>query len=176
MKKRMIRKLEKASVRLTDWVGTPISIVVHTIFFAGIFLLTLVGVSFDSILLLLTTAVSLEAIYLAIFIQMSVNRNTKSIQVVEEQVEDIAEDVEDIAEDVGGIEEDVDEISKDVDSIKEDVDDLGDDVTELTTDAKDDSNSTEHMLKGIQAIESHLHTLQNDLITLRKKVEERSRH
>ena len=38
---------------------------------------------------LLTTAVSLEAIYLSIFIQMTVNRNTQSLEEVEEDIEGI---------------------------------------------------------------------------------------
>ena len=70
-------------VRLTDWIGSTASVVVHTIFFVGIFALYVFGVNLEKILLLLTTAVSLEAIYLAIFIQMTVNRNTQSL--VEEE-------------------------------------------------------------------------------------------
>lgn len=84
--------LEKASFKLTDWVGTPISLIVHTIFFIGIFGLRYFGVTPDYILLILTTAVSLEAIYLSIFIQMSVNRATESLEEVEEDIEDIQED------------------------------------------------------------------------------------
>jgi low affinity Fe/Cu permease len=98
--------LEKLSLKFTDWVGTPTSIILHTIFFIGIFGLRLLGIGTDSILLILTTAVSLEAIYLAIFIQMSVNRHGASLKSVEEDIDEIQEDVEDLQEDVEDIQED----------------------------------------------------------------------
>lgn len=119
--------IEEISFRLTHWIGTPTSIVVHTFFFAGIFILSFFGVEVSTILLALTTAVSLEAIYLAIFIQMSINRNTESLQAVEEDVEEIAKDVDEIQEDVQGIEDDVEEIAKDVDEIQDDVEDEDED-------------------------------------------------
>lgn len=83
--------LEKISIKLTDWVGTPLSLIVHTFFFVGIFALKIFGVTTDYLLLILTTAVSLEAIYLSIFIQMTVNRATESLEEVEEDIEDIQE-------------------------------------------------------------------------------------
>lgn len=85
--------LEKASFKLTEWIGTPVSLIIHTLFFIGIFALRGIGITTDYILLVLTTAVSLEAIYLSIFIQMTVNRNTESLEEVEEDIEDIQEDV-----------------------------------------------------------------------------------
>lgn len=91
--------LEQISLRLTNWVGTPSSVVAHTIVFAVCFTLPFLGIGLDKVLLILTTAVSLEAIYLAIFIQMTVNRNTKSLEEVEEDIEDIQEDLDDIQED-----------------------------------------------------------------------------
>lgn len=72
--------------------------VFHTLAFIGIFSLRFFGLKLEDILLILTTAVSLEAIYLAIFIQMTVNRNTESIEDLQEDVEDIQEDVEDLEE------------------------------------------------------------------------------
>lgn len=85
--------LEKISFKITDWVGTPISLILHTLVFIGIFSLKYFGVNTDYLLLVLTTAVSLEAIYLSIFIQMSVNRSIESLEEVEEDIEDIQEDV-----------------------------------------------------------------------------------
>ena len=111
--------LEKISLAATAWMGTPQSLIVHTILFAAIFFLYLFGVSFDQILLVLTTAVSLEAIYLSLFIQMTVNRTTKSLEDVQEDVEDIQEDFEDIQEDVEGLEENVEEISQGFDKISD---------------------------------------------------------
>lgn len=87
--------LEKISIKMTEWVGTPWSLIIHTLLFAGIFALRSFGFTRDYILLLLTTAVSLEAIYLSIFIQMSVNKATESLEEVEEDIEDIQEDVDD---------------------------------------------------------------------------------
>ena len=91
---RKLTPLEKISFKLTDWVGTPVSLIVHTLFFAGIFALRKFGITTDYLLLILTTAVSLEAIYLSIFIQMTVNRNTESLEEVEEDIEGIQEDVD----------------------------------------------------------------------------------
>lgn len=109
MGKKTKKRIESLSVRFTEWIGTPTSIVIHSIFFVGIFTLILFGVNIEDILLILTTAVSLEAIYLAIFIQMTVNRNTKALEAVEEDIEDIQEDVEDLEEEVEDISEDIDE-------------------------------------------------------------------
>ena len=98
--KKNMNKLEKISANMTNWIGTPYSILLHTILFMGIFVLYFFGIGIDSILLILTTVVSLEAIYLAIFIQMTVNKNTKSLEEVEEDIEEIQEDVEDLEEDL----------------------------------------------------------------------------
>ncbi len=110
-------KLEALSVRFTQWVGSVSSLVVHTILFVGSFLLILLGIDSEKVLLIVTTIVSLEAIYLAIFIQMTVNRNTQSLEEVEEDIDEIQEDIE-------GVEKDIDEIQKDVDEIQEDVDEM----------------------------------------------------
>jgi uncharacterized membrane protein len=75
-------------------IGTTKSLLVHTVLFVGIFSLNLLGLDFDHILLVLTTFLSIEAIYLAIFIQISVNRNTESLDEVEEDIEEIQGDVE----------------------------------------------------------------------------------
>lgn len=93
-----MNNLEKISIKMTNWVGTPWSLVIHTIAFLGIFALRFLGFGLDSILLILTTAVSLEAIYLAIFIQMTVNRQSETIEDLQEDVEDIQEDFEDLEE------------------------------------------------------------------------------
>lgn len=116
-----MKNLEKISEILTNSIGTPLSIVIHTIFFIGIFALKLIGYKVDQILLILTTAVSLEAIYLSIFIQMTVNKTTKSLESVEKDIDTIQEDVEDIQEDVedlGEDEEDEDEVIKTIKDIE----------------------------------------------------------
>ena len=114
-------QLEAVSLRATRWIGSGASLVFHTIVFIGAFLLYFFGINFDTILLVVTTIVSLEAIYLAIFIQMSVNRQSTEIKEVSLDVEEIQEDIEEIQEDVEEIQEDVDEISEEVGEIHEDV-------------------------------------------------------
>lgn len=99
---------------ITVWVGSVASIIVHTLIFSGIFLLGLFHAApWDTLLLVLTTIVSLEAIYLSIFIQMSVNQNTASLKEVEVDVDEIQKDVDEIQRDVDEIQEDVDEIQED---------------------------------------------------------------
>lgn len=108
--------------KFTQWVGSKTSVIAHTVFFIAMFTLYFFGITFDTILLFLTTLVSLEAIYLAIFIQMTVNQNTESLEEVEEDIEEIKGDVDEIQEDVGEIEKDIDEIQEDVQGIEEDTD------------------------------------------------------
>src|SRR3989338_2779189 len=84
--------LEKISFKLISWVGTPYSVIFHTLLFILIPALTLLGFELRTVLLIFTTWLSVEAIYLAIFIQMTVNRNTESLEEVEEDIEGIQED------------------------------------------------------------------------------------
>ncbi|MBP7804897.1 MAG: DUF1003 domain-containing protein [Candidatus Pacebacteria bacterium] len=111
--------LEYVSFRATRWVGSTASLIFHTIIFAGSLALYFFGVDFEVILLSLTTVVSLEAIYLSIFIQMSVNRQTKQLREVSKDIDEIQEDVEEMQEDVEEIQEDIDEIQEDVEEIQE---------------------------------------------------------
>ena len=80
-------------------------------------------VTFDRMLFVLTTIVSLEAIYLSIFIQMTINYTTASIH-------EVSEDIEEIQEDVGELQEDVEEISEDVGELQEDVEEINEDASE----------------------------------------------
>ena len=107
------RKIEGVSLGITKWIGSVPSIVLHTLVFAGSFLAVFLGaLSFDRMLLVLTTIVSLEAIYLAIFIQMSLNLARESLKEVEEDIDEIQHDVDEIQEDVGEIQEDIEEETK----------------------------------------------------------------
>ena len=110
--------------KFTSWIGSKNSLIFHTIFFLTMFSLPFFGFKLDTVLLFLTTLVSLEAIYLAIFIQMTVNQNTQSLHIVEEEIEEIQEDVEEIQTDVDEIQADVDEIQEDVEEIQEDVEEI----------------------------------------------------
>lgn len=129
-------KLEKGAEKATRWIGSTSSLVVHTIIFIICFILPFLGISLDRVLLVLTTIVSLEAIYLGIFIQMTVNKNTSDIEDIAEDVEDIQEDVEEIEHDVDEIQKDVEEIAEDVEDIQEDVDEIEKDVDEIQEDVE----------------------------------------
>lgn len=105
--------LEHAARSLTRWIGSTQSIAVHTLAFVVSFGAVVFGfLSFDRMLLVLTTVVSLEAIYLAIFIQMTVNRTTESLSEVEQDIGEIQEDVGEIQEDIDELQEDVEEMSE----------------------------------------------------------------
>ena len=106
--------VEKRAENLTKWIGSPYSIVVHTIIFTLAFLFAAVGlISFDRMLLVLTTIVSLEAIYLAIFIQLTVNRQSDALAEVELDIDEIQEDLDEIGGEMDEIIEDLDEWEED---------------------------------------------------------------
>ncbi len=116
--------LETASVKFTEWVGTPYSIVLHTVLFVGIFLLQRFGFTTDQILLILTTAVSLEAIYLAIFIQMTVNRHAESLEDIEEDMEELSEDMDDDESENTQTAKTLQNIEKQLKKVREDLEQL----------------------------------------------------
>jgi septal ring factor EnvC (AmiA/AmiB activator) len=130
MKKKEVRikKVEPIlfSEKISKWIGSNSSLYAHTLLFIMSFVLIIVGIPSDKVLLTLTTIVSLEAIYLAIFIQMTVNRNTESLEDVEEGLDDIQEDIEDIQEDVDDIQEDIDDIQESQEDLEEDIDEIED--------------------------------------------------
>ncbi len=104
---------EKGALNVTKKIGSVASIIIHSLIFIFFGILGLSGVDWNTLLLILTTIVSLEAIYLAIFIQMTVNQNTESLAEVEEDIDEIQKDIDDIQEDVDEIQEDVDDIVED---------------------------------------------------------------
>ena len=115
--------LDKMADSVISWIGSTASLVFHTLLFITSFLLPLFKVvDFEEMLLVLTTIVSLEAIYLSIFIQMSVNKSNKHIEVIKEDVNEIQEDIDEIQEDIDEIQEDIDEIQEDIDEIADDED------------------------------------------------------
>lgn len=87
-------QLEKLSARIIRWIGSTQSLIVHTLLFASATVLLLLKVlPFDAVMLVWNTIVSLEAIYLSIFIQMSVNRTSETLAEIEQDIEDIQEEV-----------------------------------------------------------------------------------
>lgn len=149
--------ISRGAERVARAIGSVPSLIAHSGFFIGIFSLSFFGFTFDQILLILTTLVSLEAIYLAIFIQMTVNRHSENIEEVREDIEGIQEDVEDISEDIEDIQENVEGISEDVEDISEDIEKEEDQKEKETTDQK------------LEKIEAALQSLVRDIEELRKK-------
>ena len=116
-----LHALATAIEKVIVWVGSPVSLIVHTIAFAACFTASFLHwVDWNLMLTVLTNVVSLEAIYLAIFIQFSVNQQARSLKGVEEDVESIQEDVEELGEHVEGLKEDVEDIQEDIGEIGED--------------------------------------------------------
>lgn len=119
LKKKSMDSIERLALRATRSIGSTESLLIHTALFITSFVLYFFGVPFEQILLVVTTIVSLEAIYLSIFIQMSVNRQARKLHAVARDVDEIQEDVEEIQKDVDEIQKDVDEIQEDVEEIQE---------------------------------------------------------
>jgi uncharacterized protein YlxW (UPF0749 family) len=157
--------LERNAESATKWLGSTSSLIFHTILFIVAASLPFFGIPFDVVLLVVllvvTTAVSLEAIYMNIFIQMAVNKNTADIEEIQEDVDEIQEDIEEIGEDVDEIQKDVDEIQEDVEGIEKDVDEIQKDTEEEIREHKE-----YEALASIQAI---LTNLQKEIEGLKKK-------
>ncbi len=127
--------------QITQSVGSIPSLCLHTLVFLAAFILGIAKIAaWDSVLLILTTVVSLEAIYLAIFIQMSVNQNTASLREVKV---------------------DVDEIQKDIDAIEKDVDEIQED------EAEEEQRDAKHH-QALESISQRLHQLVSDIDSLKK--------
>lgn len=136
--------IEKSARTVIHWVGSVQSIAIHTVIFSMSFGAAFLGFfSFDRVLLILTTIVSLEAIYLAIFIQMSLNQTTESLE---------------------GVEQDIDEIQEDIDEIQEDVDELQEDVEEMSEEEK----AKQHQSATLEEIHRGLQKLMQDIERLQK--------
>lgn len=151
--------VRKIAIKLTNFIGSPASIIIHTILFAGSFLAVLTGwLHLDRMLLVLTTIVSLEAIYLAIFIQMTINYTTESI-------EEVGEDIEEMQEDIGELQEDVEEISEDVEDISEEVEEMSEE--EETEEAAEEKRKLDQQ-KTLATIQADLRKLMEDIERLQK--------
>jgi len=165
LKKRSLDSIERMALKATRFIGSTESLLIHTALFIVSFTLYFWGVDLDKILLVVTTIVSLEAIYLSIFIQMSVNRQARKLHAVALDVEEIQEDVDEIQKDVDEIQEDVDEIQKDVDEIQEDVEDIQEEDEEEEKEEKKDEEI-------LSRIEDTMGKLIEEVIELKKQQEE----
>ena len=138
----------KTAISITRWIGSPTSIIVHTIAFVVAFVAVAEDlISWSDMLLLLTTVVSLEAIYLAIFIQMTINYTTHELQ-------EVGEDIEEMQEDIGELQEDVEEITEDFEEMSEE-------------EQEEELRKTEQK-KTLTDIQSDLRRLMQDIEKLQK--------
>lgn len=178
-KKSKNKQLELVALKITEWVGTPASILIHTGLFAVAFLFYFFGVSFNTILLVLTTIVSLEAIYLSLFIQLTVNKNTQSLEEVEEDIEEIAEDVEGLEGEFDEIQEDVEGLEGNIKKLRENVTELGAGVEDISFDIEklgDETPSEEELIhiqsnKSLKNIEKEILTLSTGILALKDDLE-----
>lgn len=147
--------LRRAVSATTRWVGSPQSVVLHTVLFIGSFAVAFIGwIDTDRMLLILTTIVSLEAIYLSLFIQMTVNYQQQSLEEVGQDIEEIQEDIDEIAEDV-------DEIAEDVDEIQEDVSEMSEEDAEEEAREQAQDRTLEEIRGTLGALMKDLERLQN---------------
>ena len=159
-----IQFLTKVTDGIIWWIGSIPSLIIHSLVFLTAFLLPLFGlVEFDKMLLVLTTVLSLEAIYLAIFIQMSVNRSQEHIDDIREDIEEIQDDIEEISEDIEEISEDIDDIQEDIEDIAEDEDE--DDHSEKARNVmlKSNVSSNKNDIKALRGVISNLQEQLEDL-------------
>lgn len=149
----------KTAISTTRWIGSPTSVVVHSIFFVAFFIAAGEDwIPYEEMLLILTTIVSLEAIYLAIFIQMTINYTTQELAEVSEDIEEMQEDIGEIQEDVGELQENVEEISEDVEEITEE---------EESEEAAEEQRKAEQK-KTLTDIQADLRKLMQDITKLQK--------
>lgn len=142
--------------QLTVWIGSVTSLFIHSLIFLGCFFVALLGwVPWETMLLVLTTLVSLEAIYLSIFIQMTVNRHQKELEEVSEDVEDIQEDIQ--------------EISEDVEDLGDDVEDIQEDIQELTEDEESEEERKKKQMVSLEQLTNDIQRVLKDLETLKKQ-------
>jgi len=164
-------RLQDTAFAITRWVGSPQSIVAHTIVFFGSFAAVILHlVSFDRMLLVLTTVVSLEAIYLSIFIQMSLNVTSANLAEVEQDIDEIQEDVGEIQEDIDEMQEDVEEIQEDIDEVQEDVEELQEDVEEMNEEESSEEADYQKEQRTLEQIHEGLQKLMQDVERLQNKV------
>jgi low affinity Fe/Cu permease len=153
------RRMLRFALAFTAWVGSPSSIIVHTMIFITVIVLLVKHIyPFDFLILVFNTAVSLEAIYLALFIQMTVNHQ--------------GENLEEVQEDIGELQEDVEEISEDVEEISEDVEEISEDVEEMTGEGESEEAAEEarkaEQKKTLTDIQGDLRRLMDDIAKLQK--------
>ncbi len=165
--------MEKGAENITKWVGSAASVTAHTIMFIVAFALPLLEiVSFERMLLVLTTIVSLEAIYLSIFIQMSINMNNQNIEIIQEDIEELGTDIEELGTDIEELGEDIEEIQKDVDELGTDIEELGEDLEEISGDIEEIQKDVDELGTDIEELGEDIEELGEDIEEIQKDVDE----
>lgn len=134
MSSEKIKKIDIIINSFIEWIGSFPSLIIHTLIFASCFVIGFLNGNWDTVLLVLTTIVSLEAIYLSIFIQMSINRNTESLEGVEKDIDEIQKDVDEIAEDVEELNEEDSQEESDDEQDRRLLKDIQDNILKITAD------------------------------------------
>jgi uncharacterized protein YoxC len=146
--------IQRFALAVTRAVGSPTSLVLHTLVFAGSYAIGFLGyVDFDEMQLVLLSLVSLEAIYLAIFIQMTINYTTQELA-------EVGEDIEEMQEDIGEIQENVGEL-------QEDIEDIGEDVEEMSEEEEADEGRKTEQKKALADIQTDMRKLLDDINRLK---------
>lgn len=158
--------VEKFALKATAWIGSTESLLFHSALFLMFLVLIVLGVKANSVMLVLTTIVSLEAIYLAIFIQMSVNNQTSRLDEVSEDIEEIQEDIEEISEDIEGIEKEVDELAEDVEDLSDEIDE-----DEIADRARDEA-LMQKVEQTLNQLMQELHEIKTKPKKVSKKIED----
>lgn len=87
--------MEKISSGLIKWIGSPSSLLFHTALFIGFFTLRYFGIIGEYVFSLLIATMCLEAIYLAIFVQLIVKKNCKNLQHMQESINEVSQEEKD---------------------------------------------------------------------------------
>ena len=160
------------AANITRWVGSTTSVLLHTMLFIVSFILPYMGlVSFERMLLFLTTIVSLEAIYLSIFIQMSINMNNQNLELIQEDIEELGEDIEEIGEGIEEIGEDIEEIGEDIEELGEDIEEIGEGIEEIGEDLEELEGDIEEIQKDVDEIQEDVVEIQEDVEEMQEEEE-----
>ena len=160
--------MEKGAANATKWIGSAASVTLHTLLFLVAFTLPYTGiVTFERMLLVLTTIVSLEAIYLSIFIQMSLNMNNQNIEIIQEDIEELGEEIGELGEDIEELGEDIEEIGDDIEEMQKDVEEIQEDVVEIQEETKEEEDNDKKETEILLSIQATLIHLQKEIEQLK---------
>jgi hypothetical protein len=87
------------AIKITKIISNPQSILYHSLFFILIFVLTLFDISFNDVMLILTTIVSLEAIYLSLLILLIQHYHEQKLDNHSQKLDNLSTSLKDTIED-----------------------------------------------------------------------------